>query len=270
MIEALQFDFMRHAIYAGLLAALICGMIGSLVVVKRIVFIAGGIAHAAYGGCGIAIYAGIPILISTLGFSVGITMLMAAITLRQKHRADTIIGILWAAGMAIGIILTDLTPGYQGELMGYLFGGILAVPGYEIYWMSTVSFVIFCLLTLFYRQFLALAYDEEFARVRGVEVDGLYLLLLLMIAVSVVVVIRVVGLILVLALLTIAPMIVERYVRSLAWMMFFSVLINLCFVIGGLWLSYSFNLTSGASIVLVGVAGYSVAQIPVFVNRFLK
>ncbi len=259
MIEALQFEFIQNALFAGFLASVLCGVIGSLVVVKRIVFIAGGVAHASYGGIGLAFFFGLPVLPSALGFALGITWLMARLTQHRKHRSDSIIGVLWAAGMAFGIILTDLTPGYQTELISYLFGSILAVPTSELLGMLVLNLVVVGLMFHYYRDFLALAYDEEFARVRGVPVDRLYLVLLLLIAASVVIVIRVVGLILVLALLTIAPLMVERYAHSLSKMMASAIGINLLFTMTGLGLSYLFDLTSGAAIIAVAVFGYGLS-----------
>ena len=128
MLEALQFEFMRNALLAGLLASIMCGVIGTFVVVNRIVFISGGIAHAAYGGIGLAFFFGFSYLMGILGFSLLVAAIMAAVSLKTRQRADTIIGVLWAVGMALGVILLDLTPGYNVDLMSYLFGSILTVP----------------------------------------------------------------------------------------------------------------------------------------------
>lgn len=267
MLDALEFEFMRNALAAGLLASITCGIIGTLVVVNRIVFISGGIAHAAYGGIGISFYFGLPYLAGTLGFSLVAAMITALLTFRDRHRSDTIIGVLWALGMALGIILTDLAPGYNVDLMSYLFGSILTVPGGDIYAMCGLC--LFSILTVgyFYNDFLAVSYDEEFAKVRGVRVTLLYFLLLGMIAVSVVMVIRVVGLILVIALLTIPPFIAEKYSDSLLKMMIVSCLLSCAFTIAGLWVSYRFNLTSGATIIMVAGFGFVVSMI---VERGLK
>lgn len=255
MIEALHFEFMRNALMAGLLASIICGIMGTLVVVNRIVFLSGGIAHAAYGGIGIAFYFGWPYLVGTIGFSLAAAMVMAAVSLHSKHRADTIIGVIWAVGMACGIILIDLTPGYNVDLMSYLFGSILTVPASDLWIMLSVGIVIAGLVVFYYQDLLAMSYDEEFARIRGVPVRALYFLLIGMLAVTVVMVIQVVGLILVIALLTIPPFIVERHTRSLIQMMIGSSLLGAVFTVSGLWLSYAFDLTSGASIIMVaGVA----------------
>ena len=251
MIEALQFEFMRNALAAGLLASVICGIMGTLVVVNRIVFLSGGIAHAAYGGIGLAFFMGWPYLVGTLGFSLAAAMVMAAVTLRARHRADTIIGVIWALGMAIGIILLDLSPGYNTDLMSYLFGSILSVPASDLWIMAAIGIIIMTLVVFYYHDLLALSYDEEFARIRGVPVTLIYFLLIGMLAVTVVMVIQVVGLILVIALLTIPPFIMESYARSMLAMMIGSSLLGMLFTISGLWLSYAYDLTSGATIILV-------------------
>jgi len=255
MIEALQFEFMRNALMAGLLAALICGIMGTLVVVNRIVFLSGGIAHAAYGGIGLSFFFGWPYMAGTIGFSLFAAMLMAAITLQAKHRADTIIGVIWALGMAFGIILMDLTPGYHVDLMSYLFGSILTVPDSDLWTMLVMAAVIAAFVVGYYNDLLALSYDEEFAQVRGVPVKGLYFTMIGMLAVTIVMVIQVVGLILIIALLTIPPFIAEKYATSLFQMMAGSSILGALFTMTGLWLAYRFDLTSGASIILVsGIA----------------
>jgi len=251
MIEAFQFDFMRNALAAGLLASIICGIMGTLVVVNRIVFLSGGIAHAAYGGIGLAFYFKWPYLPGTIGFSLFAAMVMAAISHTAKHRADTIIGVIWALGMAFGIILIDLTPGYNVDLMSYLFGSILTVPGSDLFVMAVVGVIMAILVVYYYQDLLAMSYDEEFARIRGVAVKKLYFGLICMLAVTIVLIIQVVGLILVIALLTIPPFIVEKYAKSLAQMMVASSMLGAVFTVTGLWFSYRYNLTSGASIIMI-------------------
>ena len=254
--EALQFEFMQNALLAGLMTSIICGIMGTMVVVNRIVFLSGGIAHSAYGGIGLAFFLGWPYLVGTLSFSLAAAMLMAAITLKARHRADTIIGVIWALGMAIGIILLDLTPGYNVDLMSYLFGSILTVPTSELWTMLVIVVIILSVITLFYKNWLALSYDEEFARIRGVPVNFLYFTLIGMLATTIVLVIQVVGLILVIALLTIPPYIVEKYSSSLVQMMIGACLLGVVFTVSGLWLSYIFDLTSGATIILVAGTGF--------------
>jgi zinc transport system permease protein len=251
MLEALQFEFMRNALMAGLLTSVACGVIGTFVVVNRIVFLSGGIAHAAYGGIGLAFFFGLPFVVGTLGFALLVAMVMAVVTLKARHRSDTIIGVLWAIGMALGVILLDLSPGYNVDLMSFLFGSILAVPTADLWLMLVLNILILLTVVYFYNDFLALSYDEDFAKLRGVRVKLLYFVLLAMVALSVVMIIRIVGLILVIALLTIPPYIAEKHSGSLRAMMFISFLLSCLFTMVGLWVSYVFNLTSGATIIMV-------------------
>jgi len=266
MWEALQYDFMRNALLAGLLVSISCGIIGSLVVVNRIVFISGGIAHAAFGGVGLGFFYGFSPFLGAAIFASGVSLIMGAVSLKSKHRADTIIGVLWAIGMAVGIIFIDLTPGYHVDLMSYLFGSILAVPAADLWLMLPLDGFILLVVLLFYKEFVALSYDEEFAFVVGIPVKTLYLLLLGMTALSIVMIIQVVGLILVIALLTIPPYIAEKYTRSLSGMMVLSSILGVCFTLSGLWLSYVFDLTSGATIILVAGVGFFFFQIVDFIR----
>ncbi|MBN1662041.1 MAG: metal ABC transporter permease [Deltaproteobacteria bacterium] len=261
MWEALQLEFMQNALTAGILISVVCGIIGTLVVVNRIVFLAGGIAHAAYGGIGLAYFMGWPYLTGTVGFSLFSAGVMAAVTLKAKHRVDAMVGVIWAVGMAVGIILLDLTPGYNVDLMSFLFGSILAVPRSDLWQMAVMGVVVFVVVVYYYNDFLAMSYDDEFARLRNVPVTFLYCLLLGMIAVAVVMIIRVVGLILVIALLTIPPFIAEKFTRSLRTMMIASSILSCMFTVTGLFLSYALNLTSGATIILVAAAGFFISAL---------
>lgn len=256
MWEALQFDFMRNALAAGFLTSVICGVVGTLVVVNRIVFISGGIAHAAYGGIGLAFYIGLPPTLGATLFSLAISMLMGVASFKSKERADTIIGVMWAIGMALGIILIELTPGYGVDLMSYLFGSILSVPRLDIWCMCGLALFVIAMVAFFYREFIAMSYDEEFASVTGVPVRLLYFALLGLISLSVVMIIRVVGLILVIALLTMPPYIAEKYTNSLGKMMIVASCLGVLFTLTGLWVSYRYNLTSGATIIMVGGVGF--------------
>ena len=250
-MEILNLPFMQHAIIAGILSSIACGIMGSLVVVNRSVFLAGGIAHAAYGGVGLAFFLALPPLPCIIGFSTFMAFLIGALTLRKRQRLDAMIGVLWALGMAIGIILTDLTPGYNVDLMSFLFGSILTVPRSDLIVMFLVDAFVIGTVIYFYKEFLAISHDFEFSKVRGVKVAPLHLLFLVLVALCVVITIRVVGLILIMALFSIAPYISERYSSSLFDMMIKSIILNLFFVFLGLYLSYRFDLTSGATIILV-------------------
>ncbi len=255
MIEALSYSFVQHALIAGILVSLAAGIIGSLIVVNRMVFLAGGIAHTSYGGIGLAVYLGLPIFLGASLFAVGAALLIAYLTIHERNRMDTFIGLIWAVGMAIGVILIDLTPGYNVDLMSYLFGSILAVSSGDLVMMGVLLAIIIFVVTVFYRDILAVSYDSEYATLRGVNVPLFYSLILVMAAMTVVMAIKVVGLILVIALLTIPVYIAERLSYSMIGMMFYSGLISMFFTLGGLVLSYSYDLTSGASIILVSAIG---------------
>jgi zinc transport system permease protein len=270
LLEALQFEFMRNAVLAAIMASAICGVIGTLVVVNRIVFLAGGIAHAAYGGIGLAFFLGLPYIVGIFGFSIFVSMIMAAITLKEKNRADTFIGVVWAVGMALGVILLDIKEGYNVDLMSYLFGSILAVPSSELYVMAGLSSFIVIIVGFYYHDFLAMSYDQEFAQLRGVSVKPLYFLLIGMIALSVVMVIKVVGLILIIALLTIPPFIAEKYTQSLLQMMLLSALLSIIFSLVGLWFSYKLNLTSGATIIMVAAAVFFLSFLIDHIHGYFK
>ena len=254
MIEALSFEFIQHALIAGILVSFAAGIIGSLIVVNRMVFLAGGIAHASYGGIGLAVFFGLPIFLGASMFAVGAALLISSLTLRKRHRIDTFIGLIWAVGMAIGVIFIDLTPGYNVDMMSYLFGSILAVSTEDLYFMGTLLAVILFVMTFWYRDILAVSYDSEYAALRGVHVRFFYTLILILAALTVVVSIKVVGLILVIAMLTIPVYIAEKLSHSLFSMMFLSGLIATLFTLVGLWFSYTYNLTSGASIILISAA----------------
>lgn len=256
MLEALQFDFMRNAIAAGILVSIACGIIGTLVVVNRIVFISGGIAHAAYGGIGLGYFFQFSPVLGAMVFSIAAALGMGTLQRRIKERADTIIGVMWAMGMAIGIILLDLTPGYKADLMSYLFGSILAVPRSDLLLMSVIDLAIALLVTLFYKELLAISFDETFAIVRNVPVGAIYLLLMGAIALTVVMMMRVVGLIMVIALLTVPAAIAGQFVKDMKVMMVWASLLGIVFTTSGLWLSYTLNLTSGATIILVSGIAY--------------
>jgi zinc transport system permease protein len=251
MPEVLQYEFMRNALIAGFLAAVACGTVGVYVVVKRIVFISGGIAHASFGGIGLGYLVGVNPILGATFFSLATALAMGLITRRTKLPEDTIIGILWAIGMALGIIFIGLAPGYAPDLFSYLFGSILTVPVSDLILMLVLDAVIIAVVFLLYKELLALSFDEEFGRVVGVPTEGLYLLLLCLIALTVVVLIRVVGIILVIALLTIPAALARQFTYDLRKMIPLAITIGAIFTFSGLWLSYLLDLASGATIILV-------------------
>ncbi len=254
--QALQFDFMRNALLAGVLVSIACGIIGTLVVVNRIVFLSGGIAHAAYGGIGLGYFFGFNPVLGAIAFALVSALGMGWVARKTQQRADTIIGVMWAIGMAIGIIAIDLTQGYKADLMSYLFGSILTVPRQDLIIMLVLDLIIGAMVVLFYKELLAISFDPLFATTRNVPVDGLYLMLVGAIALTVVMVMQVVGLIMVIALLTIPAAIAGQFVKDLKQMMLYSSYLGIIFTTVGLWLSYTWDLTSGATIILVSGTTY--------------
>jgi zinc transport system permease protein len=252
MLEALQYEFMRNALLAGLLAAVACGIVGVYVMVKKIVFISGGIAHASFGGIGLGYFLGINPIIGALFFSLASGLAIGGVTRRTRLPEDTAIGILWAVGMALGVVFIALTPGYAPDLMSYLFGNILTVPFSDILLMLALDAVIIGIVVALYKEYLILSFDEEYGTAVGMPVEKLYLLLLAMIALTVVVLIRVVGMILVIALLTFPAAMARQFTHNMKTMMLLSVLFGFLFTLGGLWLSYVLKLPSGATIILLG------------------
>ncbi len=255
------YTFLQTALLAGLLASVGCGVIGTFVVVKRITFMAGGIAHSVLGGMGAALYFGFDPLAGALVAAIVAALLIGAVRLTWKAQEDTLIGALWAIGMAIGVLFIAKTPGYASDLMSFLFGNILLVPTRELWLMAGLDLVLILTVGLFYRQFLAVTFDEEFARLRGVPVAFFYLLLLCLVAVTVVLLIQVVGLILVIALLTLPSAIAGHYVHSLAGMMLIATLLGAVFTSLGLALSFGPDLPAGPTMILLAGGVYLVSAL---------
>lgn len=259
MAELLSYEFMRNALMAGVLVSLASGIIGTLVVLKRMVFISGGVAHTAYGGVGLAFYLGVNPILGAVAFSLGASFLMGYVQRKTRQRQDTLIGVMWAIGMAIGIVFADMTPGYKADLMSYLFGSILAVTNLDLLLMLVVDLLVLVFVILFYKELQATAFDETFARVRNLPVDTLYVILIAMIGLAVVMLMRVVGLIMIIALLTVPAAIGAMYLKNMKHIMWLASGLSLVFTIGGLLISYTFNLSSGATIILVSGGVYLLA-----------
>ncbi len=256
MIEALQYEFIRNAIISGILVSIACGVIGSLVVVNRMVFMSGGIAHAAYGGIGIAVLLGISPLLGAGVFAVVVALVIGMLTLGNTRRIDAVIGALWALGMAVGVISLDLSRSYSADLMSFLFGSILSVSAADIIWGLILDAVIVGFYIFYRNDLIAMSFDREFASLRNVRVRFLHLALLVITALTVVMTIRLVGLILVIALLTIPPYISEDSVGSIGKMMVLSSILGAVFTVTGLWVSYRFDITAGAAIIVIAAIAF--------------
>lgn len=251
MIEILQYEFMRNALLAAILVSIACGIVGTFVVVKKIVFISGGITHAAFGGIGLGYFLGINPILTAIPFSLLSAIGIGIISKRTKISEDSAIGILWAVGMATGILFIGLTPGYAPDLFSYLFGSILTVPFSDIIIMIVLDIIIIVTVLVLYKEFQALSFDEEFSEITGVPTRTLYLLLLCLVALSIIVLIKVIGIILVIALFTIPTAIAKQFTNKLKKLIIYSTMSATVLTVAGLWLSYFFDLPSGAVIVLV-------------------
>ncbi|HWR00587.1 MAG TPA: metal ABC transporter permease [Chlorobaculum sp.] len=251
MPDILHFEFMRNALFAAILSSVACGIIGTYVVVRKIGFISGGIAHTAFGGIGLGYYLGVNPLVGIIPFSLVAALGIGLLTRKAKVAEDTAIGAFWAAGMAIGVILIGLTPGYAPNLFSYLFGNILTVPSADLKLILMLDLMIALMVWLFSKEFLAISFDEEYARISGLKTVALDLLMLCLIALTVVIMVRVVGIVMVIALLTIPAAVARSFSRTLHGMMVLAIAFSVMFSIAGLWLSWVFDVASGATIILV-------------------
>jgi zinc transport system permease protein len=257
----MQHAFLQTAVATAILASIGCGVMGTYVVVKRIAFLAGGIAHSVLGGMGAAVYFGHEPLHGALPAAVAAALLIGWVRLRWRAQEDTLISALWAIGMAIGVLFIAKAPGYQADLMSYLFGNILLVPEESLWFMVALDLLLLTIVAAYHQQFLAIVFDEEFARLRGVPVTFFYLLLLVLVAVTVVLLIQVVGLILVLALLTLPAAVAGHYVHSLGRMMLIATLLGALLSVTGLALSYGPDLPAGPVIILLAGGVYVVSAV---------
>ena len=260
MIESItalfNYQFMQYAFIACLLASVGCGVIGTYVVVKRIGFLAGGIAHTVLAGMGIAYFFGESLMLGAVIVAILSAVLIGLIKLRWRQDEDILIAAFWSVGMAIGILFISRTPGYNIDLMSYLFGNILLVTKQDLLFMLLLDLSIVATVSAFYKQFLATAFDEEFAGLRGVHVEWIYILMLCLIALTVVLLINIVGLILVIALLILPAASAAQFAGSIARMMVISVFLSMLVTVAGLLLSYAPDLPSGSTIIVLSGVVY--------------
>lgn len=264
----IDYPFMRNAVCAGLLAAVACGVIGSFVVARRITYVAGGIAHSVLGGMGVAGYLivvhrwqGISPLLGAIGAALLAALIIGWVTTRARQREDTVIGAVWAVGMAVGILFISQTPGYNQELMSYLFGNILMVSNTDLGILVALDLLIIALTFLFYRQFLAVCFDPEFARARGLRVHWYYMLLLCLTALTVVLLVTVVGVVMVIALLTLPAAVAGCFSRTFRQMIVGAIVCCVFFTFSGLAVSYQSDFPAGATIILIAGACYGLAMV---------
>jgi len=255
--------FMQNALLIGILAAVACGVVGAYVVARRITYIAGGISHSALGGIGVAQF-----MIVVFGwqwlhplYGAAVAALVAAlvigwVSLKGSEREDTVIGAIWAIGMAVGILFISQTPGYSQQLMSYLFGNILMVSSSDIWLVTGLDLVVVIIGIIYYRQFQTVCFDEEFARTRGISVEFYYILLLCLTALTVIVLVTVVGIIMVIALITLPVAIAGRFSRTLWQTMLLAAAISVVLTTVGLAVSFGLDFPTGATTILIAGAAY--------------
>lgn len=251
LFEPFKYAFMQNAFVAGILASIVCGIIGTYIVVKRLVFISGGIAHTSFGGIGLAYYAGFEPMLGAVLFSLATALIVGISSLRTRIREDSTIGILWVMGMAMGIVFIQGTEGYRPDPISVLFGNILLVKAADLWIMAMLVVLIFVIVLVLYKDLLALSFDEEFAKISGLRTGPLYILLLCLVALTVVVLLKIVGVILVIALLTIPAAMAGLFTYNMKRMMGLAIVLGLLFTMGGLVMSWWYDLPPGATIVIL-------------------
>lgn len=258
-----EMPFLQSAILAGLLASVACGIVGTVVVVRRITYLASTIAHCVLGGMGFAKYMSVvhhwtwfhPLL-GALSAALLAAVAIGVISFYAKDREDTILSAIWALGMAIGILFISQTPGYNEDLMSYLFGNILLVGKHDLWLMGILDLVLFFFVAACYKQLQAVAFDEEFALTRGIAVKCHFLGLLIVTAITVVLLISIVGIVLVIAMLSLPVAISAQFSRDLRQTMLWAVILNAGFTLSGLVLSYEANLPAGSLTVALAGGAY--------------
>ena len=251
-----EYTFMRNAFYSALLSSVICGIIGTIIVEKKLVSMSGGIAHTSFGGIGLGYFLGIEPLIGGLGVSLGAAIGISTIKRRTNTESDTLIGMFWAVGMALGVIFISITPGYPPDMTSYLFGDILTVSNTYVKVIALLATGVVLIVAGLYRYWKSFLFDDEYLKILGVNTNILEFILYGLISLSIVILIKVVGIVLAIALLTIPPATAKIFAKNLGQIMIYSTLIGCATSIGGMWISYLYNIPSGATIIMFAILVY--------------
>ncbi|MDQ2179468.1 metal ABC transporter permease [Marinifilum sp. D714] len=261
IFELFQYQFFTNAVFAAIMASITCGIIGSYIVARRIVFISGGITHASFGGIGIAWYMGLNPILGAALFGVLSAFGIEWLSKKTDVRQDSVIGILWALGMALGIIFIYMTPGYAPNLMSFLFGNILTVGSLDLLLLLGLSILTILIFAIFLKPILYVAFDEEFAKTQRIPVHFISYLMIALVALAIVLNIRVVGIILVISFLTIPQTIANMFTKDFKRMIFGSIGFGLLGSFIGLLVSYKINAPSGATIIFSFVILFVIAKL---------
>jgi zinc transport system permease protein len=263
-MDLLQYAFFRNALIGSLFICITCGIAGSYIVARRLVFISGGITHASFGGLGVGFFLGIHPIVSALVFSVASAFGVEWLSKRQGVREDSAIAAFWALGMALGVICIFLTPGYTPNISAYLFGNILTVTEYDVVFAGSFAILLALAFLLFFDQILYTAFDREFAKTQGIKVALIEHLMMLAIAVAIVVSIRLIGIMLLMSLLTVPQMTANLFTARFKKMILYSILTGITGCFAGLFISYYLNVPSGAAIIFVQVILFLVCKVILF------
>lgn len=261
MLDLLQYSFFQHALIGSLLSSILCALIGTYIVSRRLVFISGGLTHASFGGIGIGLFSGISPLLSAAVFAVASAFGIQWLSKRSDIREDSAIAVFWTFGMAVGIIFTFLSAGFAPDLSAYLFGNILTITQTDLWFIGTLTAVLVCFFALFLHPILFIAFDREFAQTRKIPVNLFEYVLMMFIALSIVACLRMVGIVLVISLLTIPQMTANLFTNSFKGIIGLSVLIGYIGCLGGLFLSYYYNIPSGATIIFFSIIIYAICKL---------
>ncbi len=259
--ELLNYKFFSNALLASVFASINCGIIGTYIVTRRLVFISGGITHASFGGIGIGYFFGFNPIVSAAVFAVFAALGIEFFSKKADVREDSLIGIFWSFGMALGIIFVFLAPGYSPNLMGYLFGSLLTVTPLDIKLMIALTVIVTGFFIAFYKVILFISFDQEYAKTHNAPVQFINYALISLVAITIVLSIKVAGIILVISLLTIPQTIANLFSRNFMNIMILSVLIAFSGAFAGLLLSYSLNIPSGASVIMSLVFAFIIAKL---------
>ncbi|NDV65544.1 metal ABC transporter permease [Bacteroides sp. 224] len=260
-MNLLQYTFFQHALLGSLLASIACGIIGTYIVTRRLVFISGGITHASFGGIGIGLYTGISPILSAAVFSVLSAFGVEWLSKRKDMREDSAIAVFWTLGMAVGIIFSFLSPGFAPDLSAFLFGNILTITQLDIVMLGILAILLILFFTLFIHPIVAVAFDREFARSQGIPVQLFEYVLMMFIALTIVSCLRMVGIVLAISLLTIPQMTANLFTYNFKKIIWLSIGIGYLGCLGGLLISYFLNVPSGASIIFFSILIYAICKL---------
>lgn len=259
-MELLQYTFFQHALIGSLLASIACGLIGTYIVTRRLVFISGGLTHASFGGIGLGLYTGISPILSAALFAVLSAFGVEWLSKRKDMREDSAIAVFWTLGMALGIMFTFLSPGFAPDLSAYLFGNILTITWSDIALLGGLALLLILFFALYLHPIIYVAFDREFARSQGIPVQVFEYALMMFIALTIVACLRMVGIVLVISLLTVPQMTANLFSHRFHRIIWLSIGIGYLSCLGGLMISFYLNVPSGASIIFFSIIIYAICK----------